>query len=179
MQLESERRNGSLPRYTYFPQMLFYSDFIDYAAQVKRFHERFPREQVKVVIYDDFRTDNEAVVRDVRRFIGVDDSLPVHSVQANPTVAPRSQRLNELVHAVGIGHGPVSHAVKSAIKAVTPAGPRRRALYTFRKRLVFGPPPSPDQAVLAEMRLRYRDQVAAISEYLQRDLTALWGYDRL
>ena len=180
MELESERRNGSLPgRYTYFPQMLFYSDFIDYTAQVKRFHDHFPREQVKVVIYDDFRTDNEAVVRDVRRFIGVDDSLPVTPVQANPTVAPRSQRLNELVHAVGIGHGPVSHAVKGAIKAVTPAGPRRRALYTFRKRLVFGPAPSPDEAVLAEMRLRYRDHVAAISEYLQRDLTALWGYDRL
>jgi hypothetical protein len=29
------------------------------------------------------------------------------------------------------------------------------------------------------LRLRYRDEVAAASEYLQRDLVKLWGYDRL
>ncbi len=179
MYLEGERRSGRVPRYTYWPQMLFYSEFINYTEQLKRFHEHFPREQVKILIYDDFRSDNEAVMRDVQRFIGVDDSRPLQRVDANPTVAPRSQRLNELVHAVGVGRGPVSHAIKGAIKSVTPAAPRRRALYALQRHLVFGPPPQPDEATLNALRLRYRDQVSAISEYLERDLTALWGYDRL
>jgi len=179
-ELEHERRRGrSVPRYTYWPQLLLYSDYIRYVEQIQRFHAVFPSERVKIVIYDDFRADNETAVRDVRRFLDVDDSLPVEQVQANPTVAPRSQRMNELVHAVGIGRGPVSHTVKEMIKAVTPAGPRRRALYALKRQVVFGPPPEPDEEVLYELRVRYRDQVIALSEYLDRDLVTLWGYDRL
>ena len=120
-----------------------YSEYIRYVEQLQRFHAVFPPEQVKILMYEDFRADNETVVRDVRRFLGVEDSGPVEQVQANPTVAPRSQRINELVHAVGVGRGPVSHTVKGLIKAVTPAGPRRRALYALKRQVVFGPPPAP------------------------------------
>ncbi len=180
IELESERREGrGVPRYTYLPQLLMYSSFIDYVGQLERLHAHFPREQVKVLIYDDFRADNEGSVRDVLRFVGADDTVELAATRANPTVAPRSQRLNELVHAVGVGRGPYSRALKETIKAITPSGPRRRAMYAFKERFVFGPPPEPDEEVLQMLRLRHRDQVAAISEYLGRDLVALWGYDRL
>jgi hypothetical protein len=180
MELETERREGrSIPRYTYFPRMLLYSEFVRYTEQLRRFHAAFPAEQVKVLIYDDFRADNEGTVREVRRFLGVDESAPVRALEANPTVRPRSQRLNELVHAVSVGRGPLSHAVKGAIKAVTPEAPRRSAIRTLKRRAVFAPAPPPDEAVMRALRLRYRDEVAAASEYLQRDLVKLWGYDRL
>ncbi len=178
--LERDRREGrSVPRYTYWPQMLLYSEFIHYVEQLERVYAAFPAENVKILIYDDFRADNERVVREVRRFLGVEESGAVPRVQANPTVRPRSQVLNEAVHAVGIGRGPVSHAVKEAIKAVTPDGPRRRALYAFQRQVVFGPPRPADQRVLAALRRRYRDEVVATSEYLGRDLVTLWGYDEL
>jgi hypothetical protein len=178
--LEPERRAGrAIPQYTYWPQLLLYSEFIRYTEQLRRFHAVFPAEQVKVLIYDDFRLDNEGTVHDVCRFLDVDDSLPVRTTQANPTVAPRSQRMNELVHAVGVGRGPVSHTVKEMIKAVTPSGPRRRALYALKRQLVFGPPAAPPEEVMHELRLAYRDEVFALSEYLDRDLVGLWGYDEL
>ena len=60
--------------------------------------------------------------------------------EANPTVRARSQRLHELVHAVGVGRGPASRAVKGTIKALTPAGLRRKALYATQRRLVFATP---------------------------------------
>jgi len=180
MELETERRAGrSMPRYTYFPRMLLYSEFVRYTEQLQRMHAAFGAEQVKVLIYDDFRADNEGTVREVRRFLGVDESAPVRALEANPTVRPRSQRLNELVHAVSVGRGPLSHAVKGAIKAVTPAAARRSAIRTLKRRAVFAPAPPPDEAVMRALRLRYRDEVAAASEYLQRDLIKLWGYDRL
>jgi Sulfotransferase domain len=180
IELERERRQGRcVPRYTYWPQLLLYSDFVRYVEQLRRLHAAFPAEQVKILIYDDFRADNEGTVRDVRRFLDVDDSHAVDAVEANPTVRPRSQMLNELTHAVGVGRGPVSHAVKETIKAVTPSGPRRRALYAVKRRLVFGPAPAPDEQLLHELRLRYKEQVIALGEYLDRDLVSLWGYDRL
>jgi hypothetical protein len=180
MELESERREGrSLPRYTYFPKMLLYSDFIHYVAQLERFHAVLPAEQIKVVIYDDFRADNERTVREVRRFLGVEESGPVAELEANPTVRPRSQALNELVHAVGVGRGPVSRTVKRAIKAVTPADARRRAFHALKRQAVFAPARAPDEAVMRRLRVRYKDEVVAVSEYLGRDLVELWGYDRL
>jgi Sulfotransferase domain len=178
--LELERRDGrSVPRYVYWPRMLLYSEFLHYREQLERFHTVFPAERVKVLIYDDFHSDNERTVREVQRFLAVEDRGPVEAVRANPTVRPRSQLLNEAVHAIGIGRGPISHALKGAIKAVTPAGPRRRALYAFQRRVVFGPPREADPRLLHELRVRYKDEVVAASEYLGRDLVELWGYDEL
>jgi hypothetical protein len=179
VEVEPERRRGRVPRPPYLPQLLIYSGYIDYAAQLRRYHELFGREQVKVLIYDDYRADNEGVVREVCRFIGVDDSLAFDSREVNPTVAPRSQRLSELVQTVGVGRGPLSTALKEMIKSVTPAGPRRKAMYEFKRRFVFGPPPAADEELMHELRVRFAGKVQEISEYLDRDLVALWGYDRL
>jgi len=180
MQLETERSEGrSVPRHTYFPQMLLYSEFVRYTEQLRRFYAAFPADQVKVLIYDDFRADNDGTVADVCRFLGVDDHAPVARLEVNETVRPRSQRVNELVHAVSVGRGPVSHAFKGAIKAVTPQQARRRALQTFKRRAVFAPPRQANPAVMRRLRIRYRDEVVAASEFLGRDLVTLWGYDRL
>jgi hypothetical protein len=177
LELEQERRVGrSVPQYTYWPQLLLYSEHIRYVQQLRRFHEVFPPEQVLVLIYEDFRADNEGTVARVMDFLGVEPDPAVVPVEANPTVAPRSQALNELFQAVGVGRGPISHAVKETIKAVTPDGPRRRAFYALRSRLVFGEPPPADEQLMTELRERYLPEVQAISEYLDRDLVSLWGY---
>ncbi len=178
--LEPARRGGfELSPHSYWPQLLLYSDHVRYVEQLQRYHAVFAPEQVKVLIYDDFRADNEASVREVLRLLDVDETVPVAAVEANPTVSPRSQRVNELVHAVGVGRGPLSHAVKGAIKAVTPAGPRRAAFHAVKSKLVFGEPPVPDEPFMRELRLRFRPEVEALGDYLERDLVGLWGYDRL
>src|ERR1700722_9348666 len=77
MELEGKRREGSsVPRYTYFPQMLLYSEFVRYTEQLQRFYAVFPADQVKVLIYDDFRADNDGTLREVCRFLGVEDYRP-------------------------------------------------------------------------------------------------------
>jgi hypothetical protein len=176
--LEEERRQGrSLPRHTYWPEALLYSEHVRYVEQLRRYEEVFSREQMLVLIYDDFRKDNEATVARVLRFLAVDDTWSIPPVEANPTVQPRSQRLNELVHAVSVGRGPVSLAAKGAIKAVVPQGLRRRALGATKRHLVFSEPVPPDERLMADLRLRFKAEVEALSEYLDRDLVRLWGYD--
>ncbi len=180
LELEPARREGKeVPRYTYWPQSLFYSEHVRYVEQLRRFHSFFPTDQVLVLVYDDFRDDNVATVRRVLRFLDVDDDLQIEPVEANPSVRPRSQLLNELTHAVGVGRGPVSRAVKGSIKAVTPAGLRRRALRDAQRRLVFTEPRDPDPELIGELRSRFKAEVVALSEYLGRDLVTLWGYDQV
>ncbi|HWY17523.1 MAG TPA: ATP-binding cassette domain-containing protein [Solirubrobacteraceae bacterium] len=183
MSLERERRAGrQIPRYTYWPQALLYSDHVRYVEQLRRYHAVFAPEQVLVLIYDDFRRDNEGSVRAVLRFLEVDDTTPIDVVKANPTVRVRSQRVHELVHAVSVGRGPVSLAVKASVKTLTPRGLRRDALHATQRRVLYGDPgdsPSPDESLMLELRRRFKGEVEALSEYLGRDLVSLWGYDAL
>jgi hypothetical protein len=176
--LEQARREGrEIPRYSYWPQALLYSEHVRYVEQLQRFHAAFAPEQVLVLIYDDFRADNEGTVRGVLRFLDADDTAPVAVVEANPTVGVRSQRLHELVHAVSVGRGPVSHAVKGTIKALTPRRLRREALFATQRRVLFAEPQPPDERFMRELRVRFKGEVVAASDYLSRDLVGLWGYD--
>ena len=176
--LESSRRDGHrLPRHTYWPQSLLYTEHTRYAEQLRRFHTAFPDSQVHVVIYEEFRDDNAGAVREILRFLDVDDTVAVEAVQANPTVRARSQALNEVVHAVGVGRGPISRAVKESIKLITPPTLRRGAFHAVRRHVVFGGAQEPDAVVMSELRSRLKPEVIALGEYLQRDLVRLWGYD--
>jgi hypothetical protein len=178
--LESERREGRrIARHSYWPQMLQYAEHVRYVEQLGRYHAVLPAEQVLVLIYDDFRADNEATMRTVLRFLGVDEDVPIEAVQANPTVRPRSRRLHHLVHAVSVGRGPVSRAAKATLQALTPKGMRREALALVRQRAVYGEPDPPDEQVMVELRRRFKPEVEALSTHLGRDMVAEWGYDRL
>ena len=176
--LESERRQGRhIPRRSPRPQALLYSERVRYVEQLRRYHERFSPERVLVLIYDDFRRENEATVRRVLRFLEVDDSAPIEVGEANPTVRVRSQQLDDLVHTISVGRGPVSRAVKASVKTVTSGRLRRAALRATRRHVVVGEPRPPDEGFMLELRRRFRSEVEALSEYLDRDLVTLWGYD--
>jgi hypothetical protein len=180
MSLEDARRQGRhVPRRSHRPQMLQYSDHVRYVEQLRRYHALFPPDRVLVLIYDDFRRDNEAVLRTVLRFLEVDDTWPIKVMTTNQSVRVRSQQLDDLVHAVSVGRGPVTVAAKAAIKALAPRELRRKLLQFTRLRIVQSEPPPPDERFMLELRRRFKAEVVALSEYLDRDLVSLWGYDRL
>jgi hypothetical protein len=181
MLLERDRRAGRrIPRSSRLrPHILFYSEHIRYVEQLRRFHDVLPPEQMQVLIYDDFRSDNQETMRAVLRFIGVDEAVPVAIKDANPSVRVRSQRLDRMVHAVSTGRDPVSRVAKGTLKALAPRPLRRRALSVTQRRMVYAQPDPPDESFMLELRRRFSDEVVALSEYLDRDLVSLWGYDRL
>ena len=176
---ELRSRGEAIPRDAVRPEDLLYSEHVRYVEQLRRYHAVFPPEQVLVLIYEDFRRDNDATVRRVLRFLDVDDKCQLQETQANPTVRVRSQRLYELVRSVYLGRGPFSRAAKSAIKALTPRQLRRDAQDTIRRRVLYGNPRQPDGRLMLELRDRFRGEVVALSEYLGRDLVTLWGYDEI
>jgi hypothetical protein len=180
LSLEDARRKGrEIPARLEQAQMLMYSDFIHYTEQLRRYEAVFPRKQVLVLIYDDYRRDNQATVREVLRFLEVDDTAAVSSSQANPTVTVRSRRLERMVRRAHAGQGAVWGPVNSLVKTLTSPQVRQQVLYPFRNRLLYRDPPATDQAFMLELRRRYQPEVVALSEHLGRDLVALWGYDKL
>ena len=167
---EDEARRSSpakLPRY---------SDRVSYVEQLRRYEEVFPPEQVLVLIYDDFRADNEGTVRQVLRFLGVDDAAPIELVEANPTVSVRSVRFDHVVRAVSAGSSPFTRSAKSFLKALTPDRLHGDPIMAVRRRVLYSGPPPEDEEFMAQLRRRFKHEVVALSEHLGRDLVDLWGY---
>ncbi len=173
--LEDDRREGRrVPRRSRQPHDLFYADMVRYVEQLQRYHAAFPPEQVLVLIYDDFRADNEATVRRVLSHVEVNDSHPIRVLDANPTVRVRSVRLYELISTAAAANGPMRR-----VKTLAQRHAGYKSALAMRNRVLYSKPRPPDERLLAELRERFKPEVVAASEYLDRDLVSLWGYDRL
>jgi Sulfotransferase domain len=176
MALEGDRAQGrKVPPNSTRPQLLGYSEHVRYVEQLQRYRSVFPAERVLVLIYEDFRADNEGTVREVLRFLEVDERTPIETLEANPTVGVRAARLNELVRSLYLGRAPGARALKRTIKAVSSRRMRHAAMGSLR-RWQFDRPAPEDPEFLAELRVRFTDEVQALSDYLDRDLVSFWGY---
>lgn len=180
--LEDLRREGkNIPRLSQFPQVLMYSELIRYVEQLRRYHAVFPPEQMLVLIYDDLRADNEGTVRRVLRFLDVDDMLPVPSVELDTLRTPRYVWLDQVMRASAmVRRTPPAAKLAKSLAALAPPPLRSsstRAELARRIRYIDTPPP--DQQLMLELRRRFKPEVKATSEYLGRDLVALWGYDSI
>lgn len=74
-----------------------------YYEQLQRFYNHFPKEQIKVFLFDDYKKDAAAVVREMFDFIGVNPSFEVDTdKKLNEGGVPRHQYLNYLLHQWGL-----------------------------------------------------------------------------
>jgi hypothetical protein len=190
--LEEDRRNGrGLPRDARAPSRLFYCEHVRYVEQLRRFEAEFGRERMLVLVYDDFRRDNDATARRVLRFLDVDDTLSLDAPKGDQTDnlnrgrrarrAVRLQRFHRAALALQLARRQPAQAgrVSRTVDALTPSWLRSDALENLARRTVFSVPPPPDEQLMLELRRRFKPEVEALSEYLDRDLVAEWGYEHV
>lgn len=131
-----------------------------YAAQLQRFYDRFPRENIHVLLHDDLVADIDATLRTLWRFLGVDADVPAPEGRANAAATPRSARLNRVLWP----------AVDRAARLV-PVTRRGSGLGERALRRTYAPPPPFPDALRSELRALYRDDVLATAALIGRDLS--------
>jgi len=95
---EGERRAGRrIPKSAHLVQGLFYSETVRYAEQLERYLAVFGRENVHVIVYDDFRADLPGTYRETLRFLGVRDDFAPEFAVVNPNKRARSKVLRDFV----------------------------------------------------------------------------------
>jgi hypothetical protein len=180
VELDGARREGrQLPRSADWPRALIYSDRVEYVEQIQRYRAVFPADQLLVLIYEDFRADNEGTMRQLMRFLEVDDRLPVEVVRANRTLGVRSVRLDAFRRSLRAGRHPGARALRELGKGLTTRKAREALYYPLMRRTVYRTPPPADAEFMLELRRRFKPEVVGLSEYLGRDLVRLWGYDSI
>ena len=117
------------PRDTYWPQALLYSEHVRYVEQLRRYRAVFAPEQMLVLIYDDFRDDNEGTVREVLRFLEVDDDVPIDGARGEPDGAgPLAAAARPPARAVRRARPRFTAPLKRTIKAAHPAATARTSV---------------------------------------------------
>lgn len=181
--LEERRRQGlDIPSGSRAPDRLLYCEHVRYVEQLRRFDSHFPPEQILVIVYDDFRRDNDAMLRRILRFLDVDDTYAFEPVGARRVrKAVRYPRLHRAALALQRARRRPAAAgrLSRAVDALTPGMLRSDAVENALRRVVFAVPRPPDEQLVLELRRRFKPEVVALSDYLGRDLVREWGYERI
>ena len=99
---EAERRAGQrIRRAAHCITGLQYRRMTRFSEQVARYFDRFGRERVKVIIFDDFRADTAGVYRDVLEFLELDTAVSVNFGVRNPNKEVRLAWLQKLIISTG------------------------------------------------------------------------------
>lgn len=169
--LEKDRRIGkNLPKGVFEPKFLYYTDRIKYAEQIRRFVEYFKEDQIKIIIYDDFKADNEKVFRQTLEFLNISDDFIPEFTTVNKQVSVRSRVIKQFVDKN-------FYSVKTFIKKTSGKSFFQWSRSFYRK-LIFSNQELPplDGELKSKLKIEYLGEVEKLSKLLSRDFIREWDY---
>jgi hypothetical protein len=132
-----------------------------YATHLRRFSDLFPPHQLRVHLFEDYRADAQAVLRDLFAFLDVRPDHPVDvSQRHNLTMVPRLPRLHALRRRLFGRASPTRWL---------PAGARRALSRLYRRRPPVRPMDPEDRRLAIAY---YRDEILRTADLIGRDLSA-------
>lgn len=165
---EPERRNGrSVPRTTGDVERLLYRECARFTDKVERYFDRFGRDRVKVILYDDFARDTKAAYDDVLQFLGVAPYLPPSFEVIHASKRPRMPALRRLIRSL---------EGMDSLRALRPLAGAVRAIESRVNTIPFKRPPM-NPELEAGLRAEFAPEVERLGRLLNRDLSA-WMHPR-
>lgn len=140
-----------------------YLELGHYAEQLKRYYERFPKNQIHVVLYEDYRKSPEEVLRGICQFLQVREDFSFDfSEQRNRASRPRSEGLNRAL---------VNTGILKAVKGIIPRSFRDRG-----KKLLYTEKGLPEMTEPERDYLigYYQEEVESLEQLLGRSLKGHW-----
>jgi hypothetical protein len=170
LESEPERKQGRIiPKRCLNPSLLYYSDRVRYSEQITRYYNVFNRDQVKIIVYDDFKKDNAKVYGEVLGFLGVSPDFEPEFKIINPSATVRFRRLKIIMDKDYL-------KIRRIAKLVLPEPVFSILKDAYDKTLLDTRcRPSLDPLVRKQLKQRYKKEVENVSALLNRDLIKLWG----
>jgi hypothetical protein len=134
-----------------------------YFAKLQPYLQRFKREQLLILLFDDLKVKPRLLMRDLYQFLGVDDSFtPDLSPRYNLSGTPRHSGWHKWLE------NPSRFI--AACAALVPPAPRHRLKYLLLKQNLDKPAPLTAEA-RQELIEYYRQDILALQDLIQRDLS--------
>ena len=137
-----------------------YLEIGNYFDQVKRYYDLFRREQIKVILYDDFKKDAKGTLKDLFQFLGVDPEFEIDmSKRYNEAGMPRFGKLNYWLTQIGV-YGIVKRIFSSGLKN------KIKGLIYSQENI-----PAITETEKNHLKAYYHDDTAKLATLLNRDLS--------
>lgn len=164
---EPDRLEGRrIPAGANKPAALFYRDGARFTDQVARYFHELGRENVHVIMYDDFRDDPLSVYRQTLAFLGVDEGFTPQMDVINASKQPRSRFVRHLLTQP-------PGWLRGAVRRVLPADRRRRVFRSVKQLNARTAPRAPmDPELRHQLTAEFAPEVERLGLLLQRDLSA-------
>jgi hypothetical protein len=131
-----------------------------YYPKLQRYFDTFPRERIKVILFDDLIARPQEVVRSLFAFLGVDPDFAVDtSVRFNRTYSPRFLRLTRLFNATATSWARIAPWASGT------------GLGTPLRRLLLRKPNPIPPALWRRLTDQYHDDIIATGKLIGRDLS--------
>jgi len=145
----------------------FYKDVGFYYEQVRHYLESFGRESVKICIYDNFAADSMAVMKEIFRFLGVDEGFkPDTTIKYNVGPTVRNEPLEDFL--IKYDH-PVKKVLRPILLKTIGKRYTESLVNYFIRRNHFSMKPKTRKRLTAI----YRDDILRLEELLDKDLS-IW-----
>lgn len=160
LQKEAERIRRNYHNLWHYRNVGFYYE------QVKRYFDLLGRNQLRVFLYDEFKSDPLRVVKEVFQVLGVDDSfVPNLSKKYNVGEMPRNRALNTVLLKTAATRRKVTPHLPTPLRWRVNKGVE--SLKAWNRRTP--PPLLPDTRV--RLLKEYREDILRLQDLLQRDLS--------
>lgn len=171
--LDDERREGRhLPRGSNALGSV-YRDNAMFGRQMERWYAEFPREQVHVIVFDDFARDTPGEFRKVLEFLAIDPTYrPAAFAIVNPSHRSRGGLARRLMSS-RLAHWTRHRLLPAVVGEDRAARLARRVRHSRLNRRPNPRPPIRDE-LRAGLEREFETEVANLGRLLGRDLRAEW-----
>ena len=147
-----------------------------YGAHLEKYYQNFDKDQIKVILYDDFKADNEGVIRDLCSFIGVDPDFDIDT----EIILNKSGKLKDNLFNKMLGQ---NGSVIQSIKKISPTLHKsfkgnpliKETLIKWRNRNLESVP-VPENFRKRVTEEIYKDDILKLEKVLDRSLKHWYSY---
>ena len=133
-----------------------------YFANLKPYLERFPREQIRVYLYEEWNEEPQRVLRDIFRFLEIDERVVIEPQRKNVTFSHRYRWLQRFLDEPNQAR---------LLAELLLRGRLRTRVYGKLRRYNLQQPPPLDAEIRQELTERYRSDIEKLQSLIGRDLS--------
>ena len=166
--LEQDRADGQLiPKHNRAPRLLEYSKIAKYGDQLETVFKYFGKDQVKVLVFDDFKESNRDCYVEVLDFLDLEDDGKTDFERVNEAKEPKIKWINRYINRPPAFTKPIAKFLRKVLNVP------RLGIKSYFSKLNRRIPEKQllSSATKAQLIALYEQDVIKTSEILERDLT--------
>jgi len=140
-----------------------------YGEHLSYFYEHFDRDRIKIFLYEDLRKDSQGLMKEIYRFLGVDDNYtPDTSKKVQEAKVPKNQTLNQLLNTPNPLRKTTAKVLNTLLPATLVQNVRQKLVDLNQSKEKVAPLSAEERQQLIEF---YREDILKLQELIQRDLS--------